>query len=159
MEFFAPSEKKVVINIASIEESMALKDAIVSEFARSGIKIDVALESLNSASDIDFDVASIARLVALIDSSPVVRDRILDCLKKCTHDREKITLKTFEPEDYRQDYYPVMMQCLKVNLAPFFKGPLSKFAPFLRAYQSRMQSLSENQKSSSPISSDSSAQG
>jgi len=35
---------------------------------------------------------------------------------------EKITPATFEKEENREQYYPILVECLKVNLAPFFKG-------------------------------------
>jgi len=140
MEFLAPSGKKVVINAAPFRDVMALKQAIASEIANSKFKIDLDFSGqAASFKDMDFDVAEIVKLLALVDSSDAVYGKMLSCLVRCTHNGEKITENTFEPEDFRQDYYEIVLACLKVNLGPFFKGLLSKFAPFLQAYQNRMQ--------------------
>lgn len=141
MEFITPSGKKAVINPAPFQDSMALKQSIAAVIATSPIKIDIDFASAKNGdiSNIDFDVAEIAKLIALIDASPLIQEKLFTCLIRCTHNGEKITMATFEPEDARQDYYDIVLACLKVNIAPFFKGLLSKFAPLMEAFTARVQ--------------------
>lgn len=143
-EFFAPSGKKVVINPAPFKDAMALKQAIASEFANSNFKMDIDFSGKASANiaqaDMDFDIAQIGKLVALMDSSPLVYEKLLICLSRCLYDGEKIIEASFEPVEARGDYYDIVFACMKENLAPFLKGLVSKFAPFLQTYQMRTQS-------------------
>jgi hypothetical protein len=139
-EFKAPSGKQVVINPAPFKDALALKQAIASEFARSDFKMDLDFGGkVGSLKDMEFDIAQIAKLAALVDSSEVVYKALFTCLSRCSHDKEKITEATFEPEDHRQDYYEIVLACIRVNLGPFFKGLLSKFAPILQALPTRTQ--------------------
>ena len=117
----AHSSKKVKIGIASFEASMDLKDAIFTEMANAGIKIDATKLDINN---MDFDVGQLAAAALKVDSSKLVRKALFDCLIKSTYDKEKITTATFEDPAARADYYEIAFACIKENLAPFFSGLL-----------------------------------
>lgn len=130
-EITVPSGSKVVINVGGFEDTIALKNAIIREASKNG-----ALGSLNFSSDI----SKLASLAALVDSSPEVYAAIWPCLSRCTYDGEKITKKTFEPVEARKDFYDIVIECVKVNVTPFFESVLSKFKDFqatLRASESQ----------------------
>ncbi len=135
-EFEAPSGAKVKINIAPFKDSMKLKSAIAKELADSDFSFD-----FDPSKDIkkqDFDIAGIAKIMALLDSSEAVNNALMDCLLRCTYNSEKITGATFEPEEAREDYYDIVAACLKVNIGPFFKSLLSKFLPIIKMFQENL---------------------
>lgn len=115
-DFQVSSGAKVNIKIASFGEVMRFKNAIQKAFSKSGIKFEL--------SD---NISDLTQIVMLIDSDDDVFRCLFECLKKCTYNGEKITENTFEPEDARQDYYDIVIECLKVNFSPFLKGLASKW--------------------------------
>lgn len=117
-EFTTASGARVKMAIAPFQDGMALKNAILSEVARTGIDID--LKDMNLKADID--VSKLMRIWATVDSSQAVNDCLMRCLARCTYNGERVTLATFEDEKAREDYYEVVLEGLKVNLSPFFKG-------------------------------------
>lgn len=120
-DLIVSSGAKVVINVADFEDTIALKNSIVREASK-----NVALDAISLSSDI----ARLAVLAATVDSSPEVYAAIWPCLSRCTYNGEKITKKTFEPVEARKDYYDILIECVKVNVSPFFESVLSKFKEF-----------------------------
>ena len=101
----------VVVNIAPFKDAMALKNAIAKELTATGIKLDLKA-----------DVSTLSSLALSVDSSDSVYKALFSCLARCTYGGQKIIEATFEDEKAREDYYEVVIECLKVNLSPFFKG-------------------------------------
>lgn len=99
MEFNAPSGAPVVINAASFEEALNLKDAMERE----------AADSLSRG---------FLGMTLLVDSSPVVRAALWPCLARCLHNGQKITKETFNKREIRGDYYDIVEACIKENLGP-----------------------------------------
>ena len=124
-EFVAASGAKVVINTAPFKDVMALKSAIGKELANSSFNLPLDM-SLKNLKDVDFDIAAFGKLILLVDSSEEVNKHLFSCLARCLRNDEKITLNTFEIEDARQDYYEIVISCLKVNLSPFLKALISQ---------------------------------
>lgn len=120
-ELTVPSGAKVVINVGDFEDTIALKNAIMREASKSGALIGLNLSS---------DISKLASLAAVVDSSPEVYVAMWPCLSRCTYNGEKITKKTFEPVEARKDYYDIVIECVKVNVTPFFESVLSKFRDF-----------------------------
>lgn len=116
-EITVPSGAKVVINPADFRASIALKNALQRELAKSNTTLKMNLNS---------DALELGRLIMLVDSSPEVNALLWPCLARCTYNDEKITEKTFEPVEARQDYYDIVLECGRVNLSPFFESALSK---------------------------------
>lgn len=105
----------VVITAAPFRDAMALKNAIAKELAASGV-----------AFDLKAPLSSLSSVVLAVDSSDAVYKALLPCLIRCTYNGQKIVEATFEAEAAREDYYEVVIECLKANLSPFFKGLASK---------------------------------
>lgn len=121
-EFTAASGAKVKIDLAPFVDAMALKNAITKTLADGGISFG----SKGIALDTDIDVGAMLGHIMRLDSSPEVNAAIFKCLERCTYNNFKITHDTFEGADARQDYYDVVTACVKENIAPFFKGLVSK---------------------------------
>ena len=115
-----------VANPADFKSAMELKDAIGRELANSKIKIDI--NSLGSIMDTDLDIMSIAGIVGQLDSSTEIQDAIFKCLIRCTYREEKITKDLFEDVSMRKHYYPMIWECIKVNLSPFYEGVRSELS-------------------------------
>jgi len=121
---------------------MALKSALQKQFVGSDFSFDYDFKK--GAKEQNFDIASIAKMIALADSSDEVYKAIFTCLARCTYNGEKITKQVFEPANARQDYYDIIFACAKENVAPFFESLISKWLPVARAFQTNMQNQTEN---------------
>lgn len=117
-EITTQSGAEVVINSAPFKDAMALKNAFERELAKTDIKLDKL--------DLKSDITAISSIIFAIDSSDKIFEAVFKCLSRCTYDGVKITESIFEPEEARGDYYEIVIECVKVNLAPFFKGLSSR---------------------------------
>lgn len=122
MEFITGNNTEVKINVADFISSMKLKKAIQKALLEN--KIDIASVDFNDIKSGAID--SILELVLTADSNEGVENALFNCLKRCTYNGEKITRDTFEPVEAREDYYEIVVACLKENLSPFFKPLFSK---------------------------------
>lgn len=120
-QFKSKSGAEVIINEASIEKALALKNAVFKAVAAAGQDID--LSKVRSTQDVDF--GKLMGIFMSVESSPAVQSAVFDCLLSCTRNREKITLETFEDAEARRDYYEIVFACAKENLSPFLESLLS----------------------------------
>lgn len=127
MEFIANSGAKVKINVAPFGAAMKLKSAIQKKYAETGIEIAGDFKELK-LSELDLSIDKIAQLAMALDSSEEIYRALFDCLIRCTYNGEKITESTFEPVEAREDYYQIVIECLKVNFTPFLKGLASRLS-------------------------------
>lgn len=127
-EFKATSGAKVVINPADTESVFALKDSIQRAALGSNAEINFSGDITGQ----DIDIQSIAKIAMTVDSDPIVRKTLFDCLGRCTRNGERIALSTFDDPKAREDYYEIAIACIKVNLSPFFAPLLSKFGPLVQ---------------------------
>lgn len=128
-EFTATSGASIKINPAPWADTMALKSAIGKELSSAGLSA-LGLD-LSKGVQQDIKISDLAQIVLAIDASPLVYKAVFGCLARCTYNGQRITEATFEDENARQDYYEIVLECVKVNLAPFLKGLLLKLSPFL----------------------------
>jgi hypothetical protein len=136
MEFTTQKGSEVRINIADFITSMKLKKAVVEAIKESDVDIaHIDLENLKAGA-----IDSILQILLTCDSSDKVNDAIFKCLARCTYNSEKITKETFEEVEAREDYYEIVIACLKENLSPFFK-PL-----FLQLKSLQEKKTPKNQK-------------
>ena len=115
VEFVSKSGAEIVINMAPWLDAKRLKAAIEKEAAVAGVKLD----------DLKADVSVLISTALSVDSSEAVDAALWACLVRCTRNKEKITPATFNTEEGRQDYYEIMLECLKVNFSPLFGSLLS----------------------------------
>lgn len=107
------------INIADFESGMRLKAAVFKAAGDSGLDI---------ANLAEMDVTEALKAAISVDVSTAVYDALWPCLARCTYAGEKITKQTFDKPEMRELYYPLVIECIKVNIAPFLKGLLSTFS-------------------------------
>ena len=142
-EIVVSSGATVKINPAPWGDTMALKAAIGKELAGSDLKA-FKMDMSVKLTEQDFNLADLAQVALSIDSSPAVYKALFACLGRCTYNGQRITEQTFEDENARQDYYEIVIECLRVNLSPFFKGLLSKLSPFLKRAEGQTQESPES---------------
>jgi hypothetical protein len=136
MEFTTESNAEVVINMANFIDASRLRVAVLGAIKESGVEISkVDIEKLLSGVKEDMGAAvksgaldSLLDMVISLDCSEKVNNEIFNCLKRSTYNSEKITRDTFNELEARGDYYHIVIMCLKVNLAPFFKTLFSKLS-------------------------------
>lgn len=118
-----PSGAEVVIREAPFKDAMRLKNAIVSELADSGLD----LKNITGDTDISELLSPLLSGVLAVDSSEKVYGALFACLARCSYNGEKITEDIFDRSEARADYYPIVLECAKVNILPFFEGLRSRF--------------------------------
>jgi len=136
MEFTTESGAQVVINRPLFTDISRLRVAVLGAVKESGVEISkIDIDKLLSGVKEDMGAAvksgaldSLLGMVITLDCSEKVNNEIFNCLKRSTYNSEKITRDTFNSEDAMGDYYHIVIMCLKVNLAPFFKTLFSKLS-------------------------------
>jgi hypothetical protein len=73
----------------------------------------------------DIDLAAIKRPLSQVLSNSDLRKAGDKCLVKCTYNGQKVTTKTWEPVEARQDYLYAIFFAMKENVMPFFEGAFS----------------------------------
>ena len=118
------------IKFAGFEDAMNLKDALTEELANSKFSLNTLDLSQGSSSlqDMDLDVFLDAAL--RLDSSKTVRSALFKCLESSLYNGEKITVHTFDDIKAVENYYQIMVECVKVNLTPFFQKLASHLTKF-----------------------------
>lgn len=121
MEFTGTNGKTIVINAAGFKDAFELKNSI--EESIKGQQLDLVKKGTSLE---NMDIAPLIQLVLSIDSNERFNTALFKCLEKCLYDQEKITEKTFEKVENRADYYNIVIECVKVNISPFFVGLISR---------------------------------
>jgi len=116
MEFTTKNGAEIKINVADFITSMKLKKAVVEAVKDSGVDIaGIDMGNLKAGT-----IDSIFQIILAADCSDKVEEAIFKCLNRCLYNSEKITKDTFESLDARENYYEIVIACLKDNLSPFF---------------------------------------
>src|SRR5690242_20291792 len=108
----------LTVAIASFASGNKLMKTVAREL--SGVDFNLELKNLDELSEKDINV--LKNVVFRIIQSDAIEQALLECMKKCLYNDQRITLETFETEDARQDYLPVAWEVMKANLRPFFSG-------------------------------------
>lgn len=139
--------KELIVSCASFERTMALKEIIAVKLKENGIKIDLTSVDISAENIADMEVGEVGWMVSpvltlMTDSE--IRRYLFECAKSATFNKCKIDADLFEDAGNRKYYYPVMMEVLKVNIAPFFGHVSSMFKSlpglkeYLRKYKSQL---------------------
>lgn len=128
-----PSGAEAVINDVSLELAFGLQDSINESLLPYNLSLHKVIKSYYAMlaakqkdekiyiSDI-YSLEGMSTVFLAVTSSKNVRDKMFECLLRCTVNNEKITLKTFEDAKRRGDYLMVFMEVLKKNIFPFFSS-------------------------------------
>ena len=68
------------------------------------------------------DVDTIKNLFLQLIGSEEVDEAILTCASKWMLDGKAVSFESFEPDDFRGDYYPVAVEVAKEALVPLFRS-------------------------------------
>lgn len=111
---------------APFKDAMALKNVLFRELSSSGINFDkIQLDDLSKT-----HIEEIIKSIIQVDTSKEFYDAFFKCAGRCLYNNNKITEDTFEDITAREDYYLIMLEVLKENLLPFFRGLVSKLPQF-----------------------------
>ena len=117
------------ITMASFEEAMELQDSIVC--ALKGNNIDIKSSALEGESlDLDkIEAGGFIDAALNVIGDKRVRAALFACSSRAIYGEEKnkLTKEFFEDPKNRPLYYPIMIEVLKVNLAPFIEALTSSF--------------------------------
>ncbi len=108
----------LTVTIASFSAGNKLMKTVAREL--SGVDFNLELKNLDELSEKDINV--LKNVVFRIIQSDSIEQALLECMKKCLYNEQRITLETFDAEEARQDYLPVAWEVMKANLRPFFSG-------------------------------------
>ena len=121
---------------ASIEDAEALKNRVAELLVDLDIKegtIDVLREILSpdkkgSLLDVNLNaecVNNLKKILLTFEIDKKLDELIFKCLSRWTYNDFKISKKTFEEVEARQDLLQIKTECLKYELLPFFKNLFS----------------------------------
>lgn len=126
-EYKLPSGKLMKYNISSFENGKELYQAVLRE-----------CRTLDISTETELKEKLMIQIGMLAFSSKVIEKAIWDCFDKVIIDGEKLDKDYFKPEENRQDYFAVLVEIAKANIAPFLKG---LYAQFSVIYQSLMKDI------------------
>lgn len=106
------------ITPASFQEAMALQKAIGR--ALKGTELDLP-ESMTAEIKAEM-FSGIIDAVLGVATSDDVEKCLFECAARCLLGTEKIDRDFFEKAENRQYYFPIMVEIIKANVGPFFKG-------------------------------------
>ena len=123
-----PSGAELKLNVAPFADSKALYQALLDE--AKNLKLDPKAE---------MDVNFFKDIFCYGFSSKKVEECLYVCMKRATYKGAAITDESFEPEDCRQDYFQVLYEVARANVAPFTKSlyaQLKVLSEGLQSFQS-----------------------
>lgn len=136
-EFTTPTGKTLQIEYASFEDACELNSLVFKELLDSGISLSVVIQEVitvladeekkKDLSKVEFtDIVGIPSVLELVSrtflalaASAPVRAKVFKCLEKSLLNKERITNKTFEITENRQDFMFVFKKCIAVNILCF----------------------------------------
>jgi hypothetical protein len=86
------------------------------------LSVDLSLETLNLQELVANNFNGLKNAVLKVASSDEVEKAVFACMTQTLLQGKPINGTTFQPEDMRQDYLPVVWEVMKRALAPFFAG-------------------------------------
>jgi hypothetical protein len=146
--------KELIISPASFDEAMNLQDAILKSVHDNKIKFDFmndndldsilddkndneddVLNKVNISSDL---IGDFINTIISIGMSKAVRKNLFICAERAVFGKKKeyITKEFFENTENREYYFSIMIEVMKVNLTPFFKGLFSQYGEVLQNLKS-----------------------
>lgn len=125
------NEHELKITPASFEEAINLKNAIGKAIKTGKINVDIDKIDIEDLDNIEIPsetIGDIINAVLAVGISKEIEKCFFDCAKRAMIDnteKDLINRDFFENVDNRQYYYPIMIEIIKVNVLPFFKGLFS----------------------------------
>lgn len=101
-----------------------LTEAILQELGRglsSGLSIPTGAK-VEDLMKIDIQPEKLVGLVISLLGSRSIHNLLWPCFLPCLYNGEKITKNTFSSPESRADFLPCVIELVKANVLPFFKG-------------------------------------
>ena len=117
--------KKLIITPSTFDEATDLKDAVENAIKEGRLCIDIkdsSIDNLSLDSITPDSFTSLLNVILTLDSGKRVRQCLFVCAERAVLGEDKIDKDFFETVENREYYYKIMLEVLKVNLFPFFKG-------------------------------------
>lgn len=125
------TQKRVIINCASMQEVMELKREILKALKGQQLSNDL-ISGKGDLLDKDINITEILNfmkdILITMDVSKELEEVIFKCLSHCLYDTVHVINRdlfdTIKP-DARADYYEIVFACIEENLKPFMKSLIS----------------------------------
>ena len=115
LKFQLKSGKIVELNLASIDNALALYRAVIQECKGAGL--DISGEDETTIGDL---LKKNMEAILNILGSEQVMEAIKNCCDKVLYDKQKFSMDIFEDERARGDFFGLMLLVAVENLRPFF---------------------------------------
>lgn len=112
------SGASLAVNIAPFAIGNKLMKTVARELSH--VDFNLNLKSFDELSDQDINV--LKNVVFQLLASDAIEAAVMECMRKCLYNDQRITPETFESEIARPDYLPTVWEVMKANLRPFFAG-------------------------------------
>ena len=135
--------KELEVTPSSFADVMALKEVIAKALNEKGIKVDLSSVDidLKNIEKMDLgDVGWILEPVFTLTTDSTIRKHLFKCAERAMFNKSKVNEDLFEKVENRKYFYPIMMEVLKVNIAPFF-GLASSWSSNLPGLKEMFQKL------------------
>lgn len=110
--------KELRITPAGFQDALALEKAIGRALKGTRLELPTDMQA-EITGEMFSDIISTVLNVA---TSNEVEACLFKCAERALLGEEKIDLAFFESVENREHYYPIMIEVIKVNVGPFFKG-------------------------------------
>lgn len=126
-----PSGKQLNITLAPMIEVMPLYRAVVYEFKKNGISLDLSGLMDIELKDGKLKLKDLFPLISKnlsgfingfldVAISPDVLNNAMVCAKRCVLDKQRINPELFDNIEYREDFFPAISEIIYENMRPFF---------------------------------------
>ena len=117
------AEQELRITPASFSDAQDLQRAVGTAINMNKIKLDGDINDNLLDSNVSSEtISDIINVIISTAISKEVEAALFKCAERAVLGTAKIDRDFFEPVENREYYYPIMIEILKVNLSPFFKG-------------------------------------
>lgn len=112
------SGSQLQLGMAPFGDGTRLLKTVARELAAVNFDLDLVNFAELSGKDINVLKNAVFQLI----QSDAVEAALMKCAAKSLYNGQTIIATTFESENARQDYLPVVWEVMKENLRPFFAG-------------------------------------
>lgn len=133
-DILLPSGSKLKVTLAPFVVARALYQAVLEE-----------LKTFHIDGNDEFDINFFKDLFCTGFSSKKIEGCLDECLKRVLYNDRKVTLETWDDVKAREDYFDVLLEVARVNLAPFTRNLLSRYQGILENVDSFLKSSRKTQ--------------
>lgn len=117
-----PSGAELEMTMLPFQEGRKLYKAITRALKDVHVDMNMEIQDLNALKDALIEITT----------NKEVEDEVLNALKRCTYNNERVlSWDFFDPLDKRQDYFSVCWEVVKFNLYPFASRLFAKLSGLL----------------------------